>query len=69
MTTKYLNTTKTSYLVDDVLYSYKTPVAIIAGDKLLVDNKFYSVTTSKQITLASRKLGLQKIKRDNLFNK
>lgn len=59
---RYLNTTKTSYLIDDVLYSYKTPVARIDGDRLLVKDKFYSVTTSKQITIASRKLGLQKVK-------
>lgn len=59
---KYLNTTKTSYLIDDVLYSYKTPVAKIENGLLLVKDKFYSVTTSKQITIASRKLGLQKVK-------
>lgn len=65
---KYLNTTKTSYIVDDVLYSYDTPVAKIVDDDLLVNDVYYSVTTSKQITLASRKLCLNKIKVSNLFD-
>lgn len=64
---RYLNTTKTSYLVDDILYSYTTPVAKISGSDLLVDDVYYSVTTSKQITVASRRLGLNKIKVKNLF--
>lgn len=66
---KYLNTTKTSYIIGNVLYSYNTPVAKIVGDDLLVDDVYYSVTTSKQITLASRKLCLNKIKVSNLFNR
>ena len=62
-----LNTTKTSYIIENVLYSYSTPVAKISGNDLLVDDVFYSVTTSKQITLASRKLCLNKIRVSNLF--
>ena len=64
---KYFNTTKTSFLVDDVLYSYKTPVARVSGSKLLVDDVFYSVTTSKQITIAARKMSLEKQYVKNLF--
>ena len=64
---RYLNTTKTSYIIGNVLYSYSTPVAKISGNDLLVDDVFYSVTTSKQITLASRKLCLNKIRVSNLF--
>lgn len=65
---KYFNTTKTSFLVDDVLYSYKTPVAKVRGSELLVDDVFYSVTTSKQITIAANKLGLTKKRVKDLFN-
>lgn len=64
---RILNSTKTSYLVDDVLYSYKTPVAKISGSELLVDDVYYSVTTSKQITVAANKLGLTKKRVQNLF--
>jgi hypothetical protein len=66
---RYLNTTKTSYLDGDILYSYNTPVAKVVGHELLVDDVYYSVTTSKQITLASRKLCLNKVKVSNLFNR
>lgn len=66
---RYLNTTKTSYIIGNVLYSYNTPVAKIVGDDLLVDDVYYSRTTSKQITLASRKLCLNKIKVNNLFDR
>ena len=65
---RFFNSTKTSYLVDDVLYSYKTPVAKISGPELLVDDVYYSVTTSKQITIAARKLGLTEKRVQNLFN-
>lgn len=44
---KFLNTTKTSYLVDDV---------------------YYSNTTSKQITQYANKLGLTKKRVKNLFD-
>ena len=65
---RFFNSTKTSYLVDDVLYSYKTPVAKISGSELLVDDVYYSVTTSKQITVAANKLGLTEKRVQNLFN-
>lgn len=63
----FFNTTKTSYLVGDVLYSYQTPVAKIEGSKLLVNDVFYSCTTSKQITIAARQLGLEKVRVKDLF--
>lgn len=66
---RYLNTTKTSYIIGNVLYSYNTPVAKIIGNDLLVDGVYYSRTTSKQITLASRKLCLNKIRVSNLFER
>lgn len=65
--TRFFNTTKTSYLVGNVLFSYQTPVAKIEGSKLLVDDVYYSVTTSKQITIAARQLGLEKVRVKNLF--
>lgn len=65
---KFLNTTKTSYLVNDVLYSYKTPVAKVDGTTLLVDDVYYSVTTSKQIYNCAYKLGLTQKRVKNLFN-
>lgn len=65
---KFLNTTRTSYLVDDILYSYETPVAKIDGATLLVDDMYYSVTTSKQISNCAYKLGLIKKRVKNLFN-
>lgn len=65
---KFLNTAKTSYLFGDVLYSYETPVAKIDGATLLVDDVYYSRTTSKQITQCAYKLGLTKKRVKNLFN-
>ena len=65
---KFLNTTKTSYLVGDILYSYETPVAKVDGATLLVDDVYYSNTTSKQITKCANKLGLTKKRVKNLFN-
>lgn len=65
---KFLNTTKISYLINDVLYSYKTPVAKVDGATLLVDDVYYSNTTSKQITQCANKLGLIKKRVKNLFN-
>lgn len=67
MTVKYLNTTKTSYLIDDVLYSYSTPVAKVVGCDLIVDDIKYSRTTSKQITIMARKYGLRKVYQQKLF--
>ena len=64
---QYLNTTKTSYLIDDVLYSYSTPVAKISGNNLIVDDVKYSRTTSKQITQFANKNCLRKIYQRNLF--
>lgn len=65
---KFLNASKTSYLVGNVLYSYKTPVAKVDGTTLLVDDVYYSNTTSKQITQCANKLGLTKKRVKNLFN-
>ena len=64
---KFLNTMRTSYLVGDVLYSYSTPVARIDGATLLVDDVYYSNTTTKQITQCANKLGLTKKRVKNLF--
>ena len=67
MGVKFLNTTKTSYLIDDVLYSYSTPVAKISGNNLIVDDVKYSRTTSKQITQFANKRSLNKIYQRDLF--
>lgn len=67
MAIKYLNTTKTSYLDGDVLYSYTTPVARIVGSDLIIDDVYYSHTTSKQITLCARRFALRKVYQQKLF--
>ena len=64
---EYLNTTKTSYLIDNVLYSYTTPVAKISGLDLIVDDIKYSRTTSKQITQCANRFGLRKVYQQRLF--
>ena len=65
---KFFNTTKTSYQIDDVVYSYSTPVAKISGNDLLIDDVFYSRTTSKQLGVIANRYGLNKIKVKNLFD-
>ena len=67
MKTKFLNTTKTSYLIGDVLYIYTTPVARVIGSDLLVDDVKYSRTTSKQITQFANRNNLRKVYQQKLF--
>lgn len=67
MSVKFLNTTKTSYLIGDTLYSYSTPVAKVVGNDLIVDDIKYSRTTSKQITMFANKNKLRKVYQQKLF--
>jgi hypothetical protein len=47
---------------DSFVYSYKTKVGVIEGNKLIVNN-WWSATTSKHINYAASQLNLEVIKK------